>query len=168
MNNQLVEIIDVNITSDYVELTASAIEEALMAEVKRTPTYSRAKYDEVEAEALIRSVKDVFERYASFFPRMPKELLTNIMTQDSPIKLYEAVTFNCNLNYRDKQTLLEETNIINKLSVLFACLSSEVEILELENLINEQTKNSIDKGQKEYKHSQSRCRDREGHSVLYA
>ena len=31
MNNQLVEIIDVNITSDYVELTASAIEEALMA-----------------------------------------------------------------------------------------------------------------------------------------
>ena len=25
MNNQLVEIIDVNITSDYVELTASAI-----------------------------------------------------------------------------------------------------------------------------------------------
>lgn len=124
--------------------------EALMAEIKRTPTYSRAKYDEVEAEALMRSVKDIFERYASFFPRMPKELLTNIMTQDSPIKLYEAVTFNCNLNYRDKQTLLEETNIINKLSVLFACLSSEVEILELENLINEQTKNSIDKGQKEY------------------
>ncbi|MBR1430898.1 endopeptidase La [Ruminococcus sp.] len=124
--------------------------EVLKAEVKRTPTYSRAKVDEVEAEALIRSVKDVFERYASFFPRMPKELLTSIMTQDSPIKLFETVTFNCNLNYRDKQTLLEETNVINKLSVLFACLTSEVEILELENLINEQTKNSIDKGQREF------------------
>ncbi|MCR5599158.1 MAG: endopeptidase La [Ruminococcus sp.] len=122
----------------------------LKAEVKRTPTYSRAKYDEVEAEALMRSVKDVFERYASFFPKMPKELLTSIMTQDSPIKLFETVTFNCNLNYRDKQTLLEETNVINKLSVLFACLTSEVEILELENLINEQTKNSIDKGQREF------------------
>lgn len=124
--------------------------EALRAEIKRSPTYSRAKYDEVEAEALMRSVKDVFERYSSFFPRMPKELLTSVMTQDSPIKLFEAVTFNCNLNYRDKQTLLEESNIINKLSVLFACLTSEVEILELENLINEQTKNSIDKGQKEF------------------
>ncbi|WP_303789524.1 endopeptidase La [Ruminococcus flavefaciens] len=122
----------------------------LKAEVKRTPTYSRAKYDEVEAEALMRSIKDVFERYASFFPKMPKELLTSIMTQDSPLKLFETVTFNCNLNYRDKQTLLEETNIINKLSVLFACLTSEVEILELENLINEQTKNSIDKGQREF------------------
>ena len=124
--------------------------EVLKAEVKRTPTYSRAKYDEVEAEALMRSVKDVFERYASFFPRMPKELLTSIMTQDSPLKLFETVTFNCNLNYRDKQTLLEETSVINKLSVLFACLTSEVEILELENLINEQTKNSIDKGQREF------------------
>ena len=124
--------------------------EVLKAEVKRTPTYSRIKYDEVEAEALMRSIKDVFERYASFFPKMPKELLNSIMTQDSPVKLFETVTFNCNLNYRDKQTLLEETSIINKLSVLFACLTSEVEILELENLINEQTKNSIDKGQREF------------------
>ncbi|WP_024859700.1 endopeptidase La [Ruminococcus flavefaciens] len=124
--------------------------EVLKAEVKRTPTYSRAKFDDVEAEALMRSVKDVFERYASFFPKMPKELLASIMTQDSPLKLFETVTFNCNLNYRDKQTLLEETNVINKLSVLFACLTSEVEILELENLINEQTKNSIDKGQREF------------------
>ena len=124
--------------------------DALRAEVKRTPTYSRAKYDDVEAEALMRSVKDVFERYASFYPRMPQELLASVMAQDSPIKLFEAVTFNCNLNYRDKQTLLEESNILNKLSVLFACLSSEVEILELENLINEQTKSNIEKGQKEY------------------
>ena len=124
--------------------------DALRAEVKRTPTYSRTKIDDVEAEAIMRSVKDIFERYSSYFPRMPKELLTSVMTQDSLIKLFETITFNCSLNYRDKQTLLEETNIINKLSVLFACLTSEVEILELENLINEQTKNSIDKGQKEY------------------
>lgn len=122
----------------------------LRAEVKRTPTYSRAKYDVVEAEALMRSVKDIFERYSSFFPRMPQELLNSVLTEDDPFKLFEAVTFNCNLNYRDKQTLLEETNVINKLSVLFACLTSEVEILELENLINEQTKNIIEKGQKEF------------------
>ncbi len=124
--------------------------ECLRAEVKRVPTYSRVKYDQVEAEALMRSVKDVFERYASFFPRMPKELLASVLGQDDPYKLFEAVAFNCNLNYRDKQTLLEETNIINKVSLLLSCLSSEIEILELESFISEQTKNSIDKGQKEY------------------
>lgn len=124
--------------------------ETLRAEVRRTPTYSRAKYDEVEAQALVRSVRDVFERYSSYFPKMPRELFSSVMTQDNPIKLFETITFNCALNYRDKQTLLEESNIMNKLSVLFACLTSETEILELENLINEQTKNSIDKGQREF------------------
>lgn len=124
--------------------------DVLRAEVKRTPTYSRAKIDEVEAEALMRSIKDVFERYAQFVPRMPKELISSVMTQDDPVKLFEAVVFNCSLNYRDKQTLLEESNILNKLSVLFACLSSEIEIMELESIINEQTRNNIDKGQKEY------------------
>lgn len=124
--------------------------ETLRAEVKRTSTYSRAKIDEVEAEALMRSVKDVFERYVQFLPRMPKELIASVITQDDPIKLFEAITFNCSLNYRDKQTLLEESNILNKLSVLFACLSSEIEIMELESIINEQTRSNIDKGQREY------------------
>lgn len=124
--------------------------DALRAEVRRTPTYSRAKYDEVEAQALVRSIKDIFEKYSTYFPKMPSELFSAVMTQDNPIKLFEAITFNCALNYRDKQTLLEESNIMNKLSVLFACLTSEAEILELENLINEQTKNSIDKGQREF------------------
>ncbi|MDE6784848.1 MAG: endopeptidase La [Ruminococcus sp.] len=124
--------------------------EVLRAEIKRTATYSRGKIDKIEAEALMRSVKDVFERYISFFPRVPHELFSSVVTQEDPVRLFEAVAFNVNLNYRDKQTLLEESSVLNKLSVLYASLTSEVEILELENLINEQTKNSIDKGQKEY------------------
>lgn len=124
--------------------------ETLRAEVKRTSTYSKAKINEVKAEAIMRSVKDVFERYVQFLPKMPKELIASVMTQDDPIKLFEAIAFNCSLNYRDKQTLLEESNILNKLSILSDCLSSEIEIMELESIINEQTRNNIDKGQKEY------------------
>lgn len=122
----------------------------LKAKIKRTAFYSRSKYDVLEAQALMRSVKDVFERYTGYFPKMPRELITKVMTEEKPEKLFETIVFNCSLNYRDKQTLLEETNIINKLSVLFACLTSETEILELESVINEQTRNSIDKGQREY------------------
>lgn len=124
--------------------------EVLKAEVKRVPSYSRAKYDDTEAEALMRSVKTVFEHYSSFFPRMSQELVNTVMMQESPIKLFEAITFNCNLNYHDKQSLLEESNIINKLSTLYTCLSSEVEVLELETMIDEQTRTSMDKGQKEF------------------
>lgn len=124
--------------------------EALHAEVKRMSTYSRTKYDEVEAEALVRSVKDVFERYAKFVPKMPRELISSIMTQNDPIKLFEEITFNCNISFKEKQHLLEEPNILNKLSLLLNGLSSEIEIMELESAINEQARNSMDKGQREY------------------
>lgn len=124
--------------------------DALRAEVKRMSTYSRTKYDEVEAEALVRSVKDVFERYAKFVPKMPRELISSIMTQDDPIKLFEEITFNCNISFKEKQHLLEESNILNKLSLLLNGLSSEIEIMELESAINEQARNSMDKGQREY------------------
>jgi len=118
--------------------------------VKRMSTYSKSKYEDTVAEALVRSVKDAFWHYASFFPRMPQELLNTVMTQESPIKLYELITFNSNFNYHDKQTLLETTSIMDKLTSLLSFLTSESDILEIESLINERTKNSIDKGQKEY------------------
>lgn len=122
----------------------------LKAKVKKLPLYSRAKYDEVEAEALVRSVKDVFERYSEFFPKMPKEIIGSVLCQDSPTKLFETIVFNSNLPYQDKQMLLEENSIINKLTALLSCMASEIEILQLEHAINEQTQESIDKGQREY------------------
>lgn len=124
--------------------------EKIMSEVKRVPAYSKVKYDEAEAEALMRSVKNAFEHYASFFPKMPNDLMLSVMTQSSPVKLFESIVFSCNLDYRDKQILLEETDIISKLSTLLSCLLSETEVLEMEHIINEQTRNNIEKGQREY------------------
>lgn len=124
--------------------------EKIMAEVKRMPSYSKAKYDEAEAEALMRSIKNAFEHYASFFPKMPNDLMISVMTQSSPIKLFESIVFSCNLDYKDKQVLLEETNIISKLTSLLSFLISETEILEIEHDINEQTRNNIEKTQREY------------------
>ena len=37
--------------------------DVLLAQVKRVPTYSRSKYNELEAEALVRTVKDIFEHF---------------------------------------------------------------------------------------------------------
>ena len=124
--------------------------EVMSAKVKRLPNYSKTTPDHCETEALMRSLKDEFERYSSYFERMPKELITSVLCEESPIKLFEEIAFNCNLEYRDKQMLLEESSIIGKLSILLASLSNENEILEIENQINQQTKENIDKGQKEY------------------
>lgn len=145
-------VVKVLVEGMYRAEMTSLIDEGdvLLAQVKRVPTYSRVKYNELEAEALVRTVKDIFERYTSFFPKIPREMLSAVMAQSNPVKLFEAVCFNSNINYRDKQELLEETSIIKKLTLLVQFLSAEVEILELENEINEQTRMSIDKGQREF------------------
>jgi ATP-dependent Lon protease len=134
-------VVKVLVEGMYRAEMTSLIDEGdvLLAQVKRVPTYSRVKYNELEAEALVRTVKDIFERYTSFFPKIPREMLSAVMAQSNPVKLFEAVCFNSNINYRDKQELLEETSIIKKLTLLVQFLSAEVEILELENEINEQT-----------------------------
>ncbi|MGN0677199.1 MAG: LON peptidase substrate-binding domain-containing protein, partial [Ruminococcus sp.] len=124
--------------------------EVMSAKVKRLPNYSKSAPDHCETEALMRSLKDEFERYSSYFERMPKELLTSVLCEESPVKLFEEIAFNCSLEYRDKQMLLEESSIIGKLSILLASLSNENAILEIESQINQQTKENIDKGQKEY------------------
>lgn len=124
--------------------------ESLRAEVKRIPTYSKTKISPTESEAVVRSVKDIFQKYIHFLPHMPEEIINDVMTQDNPVKLFEAIVFNCNLNYRDKQDLLEESNILDKLLMLFTFLNSEIEIMKLENFIGEQTRSNIDKGQREY------------------
>ncbi len=123
----------------------------MTSKVKRIPNYSKINPDDnIRIEALMRSLKDEFERYSTFFERMPKELVASVLFEESPVKLFEAITFNCNIEYREKQMLLEESSVIGKLSMLLESLSNENEILEVETQINQQTRENIDKGQKEY------------------
>ncbi|MBQ8514459.1 MAG: endopeptidase La [Ruminococcus sp.] len=122
----------------------------LSADVQPVPYSSRTRIDEVELEAVIRSVKDLFEQYSTLFPRMPKELLIAVMCQDDPYKLFNSVIFNVNLDYRDKQRLLEENNILRRLNLLYTFLLKETEVLTLEREIYDLTKETMDKGQREY------------------
>lgn len=125
-------------------------DEYMRAKVKRLPNFSKSKPEKCEVEALMRSLKEAFQKYSSFFERMPRELVTSVICEESPVKLFEQITFNCSLDYKDKQLLLEEDSIIGRLSILLASLSNENQILEIESQINEQTRENIDRGQREY------------------
>lgn len=117
---------------------------------KKLNDYSRYKPDPVEQTAISRSLKDIFERYAEFVPRMPKELVASIMCQDDIYKLFENIAYNINLDFYDKQALLEESNIMKRLGMLYGCLVKEVEVLELEKEIQDEVKENIDQNQREY------------------
>lgn len=122
----------------------------MYAEVRRMPKSSREDLDAVEMQALVRAVKDVYERYARLFPRMPKEILISVMCQDDPELLYEEIVFNTMLDYKDKQKLLEENSLYERLQMLFDILTNETMVLEMEKEIHDRTQESIDRGQREY------------------
>lgn len=122
----------------------------LSAEVKKLPNSTKAKFEENEVIALIRSIKDVFESYSSVMPKMPKELFNSVMGETNPEKLFESIAFNVGMMIEDKQTLLESSNILQRLGLLITILSKEVDVLSIERQIQEQVTENIDKGQREY------------------
>lgn len=122
----------------------------LSADVTPVPYRSRTKIDEVELEAIKRAIKELFEQYSQLFPRMPKELIIAVMCQDDPYKLFNSIIFNISLDYRDKQQMLQENNILKRLNILYSVLLKETEVLTLEREIQELTKEGMDKGQREY------------------
>ena len=122
----------------------------LTTEVRRLALNAREEYDDVEMQALTRAVKDVYERYARMFPRMPKEILISVMCQDDPMSLYEEIVFNTMLDFKDKQLLLEENHLFARLHILYEILTRETMVLETEKEIHDRTQESIDAGQREY------------------
>ncbi len=122
----------------------------LKCAVRKLSDYSRYKPEPVENTAIMRSIKDIFERYSNLVPKMPRELVASIMCQEDPYKLFENIAYNINLDYYEKQMLLEESNIMKRLGMLFGSLVKEVEVLELEKEIQDEVRENIDHHQREY------------------
>lgn len=104
----------------------------------------------IQQVAMGRCIKDVFQQYADLIPRMPRELVATILCEEDERKLFEHIVFNLALEYREKQQLLEENDWIKRLEKLYRILTEEMEILQLERKIQEETQASLDRSQKEY------------------
>ncbi len=124
--------------------------EYLQAQCKKMPAVQRVTADEVEVDAIMRSLRDVFVRYAGFFPKMPRELVDTVCTKETPADLFEAVLFNVQLDYSDRQQLLEQNSLFLRLTMLYAMLCREIEVLEIERDIHMQVQESMDRSQREY------------------
>ena len=121
-----------------------------VASIKEVAYNSKEKTDDVELDAVIRSLKGIFEQYCYNMPKMPKELRSSILNENNPYVLFEAIAFNVSIPVEDKQLLLEENHIIARLGMLIAMLSREVEVLDIERSINERVRSQIDKSQRDY------------------
>lgn len=124
--------------------------DALFAEVRCIPEKKQEEYDDVEMQALIRAIKNVYDRYSDLFPQLPRELFISVMCQEQPAELYKEIVFHTMLNFKDKQALLEENGLFAKMQLLYQILAKETLVLEAEKEIHDKTQEHIDQGQREY------------------
>ncbi len=101
-------------------------------------------------DALMRTVKDLFEEYCYLIPRMPRELVINALISDDPVHLAEYIAGNMQMEIEDKQTILSQSDPLKRLEILAHILEEENDILALEADIQEKVKGQIDKSQREY------------------
>jgi ATP-dependent Lon protease len=106
--------------------------------------------DGIEVEALILNIKDLFQKVVELSPQVPSELTSMITNLKSPGMLSDFVTSSLNIPVEEKQSVLENIDVFNRLNQVIEILNRELQVLELGQKIQSQVKEGIDKNQREY------------------
>ena len=106
--------------------------------------------ENVETEALVRSLKTTFENYVKLNKRIPPEMLMSVNTIEEPSRLADLVVAHLNLKLEDKQAILEIADPAKRLEKLLQLMQGEIEILQVERRIRSRVKKQMERSQKEY------------------
>ena len=123
-------------------------DECLTVEVQDV---SEVAGNSVENEALVRTVKQVFDTYVKLNKKVPPEMVFSISSIDDESRLADTLVVQLtNLKLPDKQRILETVDPAKRLEEIFSILQSEIEILRVEKKIRARVKRQMEKTQKEY------------------
>ena len=103
-----------------------------------------------ELDALIASVRQQANRVIELSPNTPDEAAQMLATIQSPGALSDILAANLHADANDKQALLEELNVVKRLRMVGGKLATHLDVLELQNKIQSQVKENIDKSQRRY------------------
>lgn len=105
---------------------------------------------DVEVEASMRSVKNIFESYVKMNKRIPPELLMSISSITDPSRLADIIVAHLTMKIPEKQDILNAVNVDTRLQLLLEKMQGEIEIINVEKRIRSRVKTQMEKSQKEY------------------
>ncbi len=103
-----------------------------------------------ELEALTRHIQNTFSSIIEGVPYLPEELQIAIANVDDPEALGHMIAGSLRIRVEEKQELLEERNVTNRLRKLSSILARELEVMELGSKIQSEVQSEMDKTQREY------------------
>lgn len=127
--------------------TASEADEYLEATVQALPDTDESSS---EIEALRRAVLSEFDQYVKLNKKIPSEILSSVTAIDQVGRFADTIAAHLPLKLEQKQEILEQNNILERLENLYDQLEREVDILNVEKKIRGRVKRQMEKSQREY------------------
>ena len=127
-------------------------------QVTRTTPYLTAriskltepKAEDVEAEALAMSLRDIAKQVIQLMPELPREASSLIDSIQEPGQLSDLVAANLDAPVDEKAQLLETIDPKDRIRKVLRLLTRQLEILKMRERINSQIKEEMGKNQREY------------------
>jgi ATP-dependent Lon protease len=122
----------------------------LRAEVEVIDESDLVIQDDLNGEAMARSLKDTFLDYAARNGKMSKEAVAEILEIKSLKKLVDEIAANMPFYYVDQQEILGKVDFWERYETLAFKLVNEVQIMDIKDELQQKVKERVDKHQKEY------------------
>ncbi len=141
-----------------MQLLVQGISRIKITEFTQTQPYLKAKVERlrdvmeegVEVEGLARNALNLFRQIVNLAPYLPDEIFIAAMNVGDPNDLADFLAANINLDTAQKQELLEQLDVKERLRRLTIFLNHEVEVLEIGSRIQDQVQSELGKGQREF------------------
>ena len=106
--------------------------------------------EDVEAEALAMSLRDIAKQVIQLMPELPREAGSLIDSIQAPGALADLVAANLDAPVEEKAQLIETLEVKDRIRKVLRLLTRQLEILKMRERINSQIKEEMGKNQREY------------------
>ena len=151
----------IKLSKKVVRVLVEGKNRAVLKKIEETDPYLRAEVevleeqeitipDDLNAEAMMRGLKEILAEYAAKNGKISKESVAELLDITDLKRLVNEVAANISLKYKDQQELLEELDFWSRYEKLSLKLVNEMQIMEIKEELQRKVKNQVDKHQKEY------------------
>ena len=135
---------------DRAEVLGLEQEEPYLKAECEIVTAQEEDYPEPVKDAMLRSIRELFQRYCRESGKVSKDLVTQIMNIEDVQETIDQIAVNLPMAYQNKQKLLEAVSLNDRYEILGALLGSEIEVIHITKDLQRKVKSHIDKNQREY------------------
>ncbi len=103
-----------------------------------------------EEEAMLRRLKELFENYSVYYPKVGKTMQRHFSDVPDLETCINQLASNLPFSYEEKQQVLEVDSLKERFETIALILSNEIEIAKVKKEVTEKIRGRVDKHQKEY------------------